>query len=172
MTALCKQLLQRALPLAAALTCTATLAQAPAPSAPARTPAASAPRAAAPAAPNPHAEKQVAGRVAAIAWLALLDGRDWKGAWDGSAALFRTNVKIDNWMENIPKVRDPLGQFFARTPVESGYRTEIPGQPPGEYVTTLFNSRYSNRQLQELVTTIREADGRWRVTGYGTRDPK
>ncbi len=174
MTALRKQILQRALPLAAALACTAALAQAPAPAAPTapRAAPASAPRAAAPAAPNPNAEKQAAGRQAAVAWLAQLDQRDWKGAWDGSAALFRTNVKVDHWMENIPKVRDPLGQFFARSPIETGFRTEIPGQPPGEYVTTVFNSRFSNRQLQEMVTTIREADGRWRVTGYGTRDPK
>jgi hypothetical protein len=175
MTALCKKLFHLALPLAAALACSAALAQAPAPAAPARAPAASAasaPRAAVPAVPNPNAEKEAAGRQAATAWLAQLDQRDWKGAWDGSAAMFRTNVKIDNWMENIPKVRDPLGQFFARSAFESGYLTTIQGQPPGEYVTVLFNSRFSNRQLQETVTTVREADGRWRVTGYGIRDPK
>ena len=44
-----------------------------------------------------------------------------------------------------------------------------PGRPPGEYVSVIFLSKFQNKELQELVTTVLEPDGRWRVTGYSTR---
>lgn len=45
----------------------------------------------------------------------------------------------------------------------------LPGRPAGDYVTVIFLSRFDNKELQEIVTTALEQDGRWRVTGYSTR---
>jgi hypothetical protein len=37
-------------------------------------------------------------------------------------------------------------------------------------VTVEFTSKFDKKPVvQELVTTVRESDGRWRVTGYQTR---
>jgi len=147
-------------------------------------PAASAPRPAAAPAPAPAApaaaavdpairsdpEKENVGRLTAQGWLTLLDRRDWGTAWDSSSALFRRNVPLPNWMDAIPKVREPLGALVERQPAETVYKTALPGHPPGDYVTVIFTTRFENKQdAQETVTTSREADGRWRVTGYSLR---
>jgi hypothetical protein len=72
-------------------------------------------------------------------------------------------------MDGIPKVREPLGAFVERTPAESVYKTTLEGSPNGEYVTAIFLSKFDKRELQEVVTMVREPDGKWRATGYSTR---
>jgi hypothetical protein len=73
-------------------------------------------------------------------------------------------------MDNIPKVREPLGALTERTPQESVYKTTLPGYPDGEYVSVRYASKFANKaDAEELVTTVREPDGRWRVTGYQVR---
>lgn len=129
-----------------------------------------------PAAPAPapaaadtkqDAEKEKAGQNAAHAWLLLLDRRDWGTAWDSSSAVFRQTVPLPSWMDNIPKVRTPFGALLEREPAEAAYKTTLAGRPDGEYVSVIFLSKFEKKpSVQETVTTVREADGRWRVTGY------
>ena len=140
-----------------------------------------APRAAAPAAPaqaqpaadgaiaNPEMEK--AGQFAAQAWLMLLDRKDWGTAWDTSSGTFRQKVPLGAWMDNIPKLRDPFGKFVERQPAEVAYKKTLAGSPDGDYVTSNFVSRFDKKgePVVETVTTVRESDGRWRVTGYTAR---
>ncbi len=139
--------------------------------APARAPAAAASAAQQPpagAVRNPEMEK--AGRTAAHAWLLLLDRKDWGTAWDASSAMFRQSVPLPAWMDGIPKLRDPFGALVERQPVEAVYKKTLPGRPDGDYVTVLFQSKFANKaDVQETVTTVREPDGRWRVTGYTAR---
>jgi len=116
---------------------------------------------------NPEFEK--AGQNAAMAWLMLLDRRDWGTAWDASSAVFRQNVPLGSWMDNVPKVREPYGAFVERTPGIAVYKKTLAGRPDGDYVTVVFASKFANRQVEETVTTVRESDGRWRVTGYSPK---
>lgn len=139
------------------------------PSAPAK-PTATAPKAAASAAADKAiAGKEAAGKLAAAGWLVLLDRRDWGRAWETSSSVFRTSVPLAKWMDNIPTVREPFGALVERTPAESAYKTTLQGRPDGEYVTAIFLSKFDKRELQEVVTTMRDTDGKWRVTGYSTR---
>jgi hypothetical protein len=126
-------------------------------------PAASAPAAA--AAPDTKAKEQEAS-IAAQGWLVLLDRKDWGRAWETTGSVFRRNVPLGSWMDAIPKLREPLGELVARTPVETAYKTSLQGQPDGEYVTVVFDSNFANKEVTEVVTTVREADGKWHVTGY------
>jgi hypothetical protein len=143
---------------------------APATAAPTAPAAAPATTAAAPAeGKNASADKEAAGKLAAGGWLVLLDRRDWGRAWETSSAVFRSSVPLANWMDGIPKVREGLGALVERTPAESVYKTTLAGRPDGEYVTTIFMSKFEKKELQEVVTTVREGDGKWRVTGYSTR---
>ncbi|WBY02582.1 DUF4019 domain-containing protein [Ramlibacter tataouinensis] len=128
--------------------------------------AASAPQA---AASSDVEEKETAGRVAAAGWLTLLDRRDWGTAWESSAAAFRKSVPLANWMDGAPKVRADLGALQERTPATVAYKQRVEGLPPGEYVSVIFLSKFAQREVEEVVTTVREPDGRWRVTGYSTR---
>lgn len=133
---------------------------------------AAAPAAAASAAREPSAEekeKAAAATLAASGWLLLLDRRDWGRAWETSAAMFRGSVPLASWMDGIPKARD-VGDFVEREPDEAVYKTTMEGRPNGDYVTVFYSSRFSKKdELVEIVTTVREADGKWRVTGYQTR---
>ncbi|APW40819.1 hypothetical protein RD110_20000 [Rhodoferax koreense] len=133
-----------------------------------------APAAAAASAPGASdketADKEAAGQLAAQGWLLLLDRQNWGGAWDAASQVFRGMVPIDTWMNAIPKDRLPLGTLVSRTPTTAVYKTTLQGRPDGEYVTAVFSTEYTNKKaLEEVVTTVREPDGRWRVTGYFTR---
>jgi Protein of unknown function (DUF4019) len=146
------------------------------PAAPAATPAATpAPAAAAtPADSAPvdkqTAEKEAAGQAAASAWLELIDKGNWKAAWDNSSPVFRATVPLTQWMDGIPKLRQPLGAVSSRKAEEVAYKTTLPGRPDGDYVSVSFNTAFANKpETEEVVTTVREADGKWRVTGYSTR---
>ncbi len=140
---------------------TSATAQLKAPTAPAA--AAPAPRSSA------NAEKEAEGRLAAAGWLVLLDRRDWGRAWETAAGMFRSTVPLGNWMDGIPKVREPLGVFVERVPGDSVYKTTLEGRPNGEYVTVGFVSKFDKQETEEIVTVVRESDGKWRVTGYKTQ---
>jgi hypothetical protein len=144
---------------------------APAKPAPAAAPAAAAASAAAaePAKTKEVLEKEAAGQLAANGWLVLLDRRDWGRAWEASSSLFRSTVPLPTWMDAIPKVREQLGPLVERSPAVSVYKTKLEGRPDGEYVTVIFESKFEKKEVQEALTTVRDSDGRWRVTGYSTR---
>ncbi|MBX3657638.1 MAG: DUF4019 domain-containing protein [Ramlibacter sp.] len=164
---------------ALALTCATASAQLKAPrnAAPSSKPAAAAPAPApteANADPAPtadeHAADKTAAETVALGWLLLLDRRDWGSAWQSATQAFRTQVPIGTWMDAIPQVRDPLGALVEREPREAIYKTTMPGRPDGQYVTVLFVSQFANKpEVQEVVTTVRDADGKWRVMGYSPR---
>lgn len=115
------------------------------------------------------ADKELAGQMAALGWLVLLDRRDWGTAWETSASVFRSSVPLASWLEGIPKSREPLGVLEDRKLDTAVYKTQLQGRPDGDYVTLVFTSKFSNREVQEILTTVRDTDGRWRVTGYSTR---
>jgi hypothetical protein len=115
-------------------------------------------------------EKEKAGQLAAAGWLTLLDRRDWGTAWETSASPFRSSVPLANWLEGAPKVRADLGALLERSPVTVTYKDRIERMPPGDYVSVVFVSKFEQRgEVRELVTTVREPDGRWRVMGYSTQ---
>ncbi|MBC5784191.1 DUF4019 domain-containing protein [Ramlibacter sp. USB13] len=116
---------------------------------------------------NPEFEK--AGQNAAHGWLLLLDRKDWGTAWDASSGVFRQNVPLGTWMDNVPRVREPYGALVERTPGIAVYKKTLPGRPEGDYVTVVFVTKFANREVEETVTTVRESDGRWRVTGYSPK---
>jgi hypothetical protein len=140
---------------------------APAPAAAKKVPAAPA---AAEAEASPQAkEMAAAATLAASGWLSLLDRRDWGRAWETSAAMFRNAVPLASWMDGIPKARD-LGDFIEREPDEALYRKKLAGHPDGDYVTIRYNSKFTGKaDAVEIVTTVLEPDGKWRVTGYEAR---
>lgn len=136
------------------------------------------PPAAAPSAAGPlaaqagsaaNAEKQAAGALAAAGWLVLLDRRDWGRAWETSSSVFRSTIPLGKWMDAVPKLRDPLGPMIERTQADAVYKTTLQGRPDGEYVSVIFDTKFQNKQVEETVTTVRDADGKWRVTGYSSR---
>ncbi len=78
-------------------------------------------------------------------------------------------MPLAQWMDGAPKVRAELGALKERAPATVAYKDRVEGLPRGEYVSVIFLSQFEQRDLEEVVTTVREPDGRWRVTGYSTR---
>lgn len=107
--------------------------------------------------------------MAALGWLSLLDRRDWGTAWETSATVFRSTVPLSSWIEGIPKAREPLGSLQDRRVAAAVHKSQLQGRPDGDYVTVIFESKFENKEVEEILTTLREPDGRWRVTGYSTR---
>lgn len=166
----------RILALSALVLAVGAHAQTKPPSKAASAPAARSQPAQAPAAPAPipgvkhDEEKENAGKAAATGWLSLLDRRDWGSAWEHSSSVFRKNVPLANWMDGISKVREPFGTLAERQPMEVLYKTTLQGHPDGDYVTVIFASKFEKKpDARELVTTMRDTDGRWRVTGYSVQ---
>jgi hypothetical protein len=114
-------------------------------------------------------QKKAAASLAAQGWLVLLDRKDWGRAWETTGSVFRSKMPLGAWMDAIPTVREPLGALVERKPVETAFKTTLQGQPDGEYVTVVFSTKFANREVAEVVTTVHEPDGKWRVTGYLTR---
>ena len=141
----------------------------PAPATPAAP--AAAPAAPAQAAPgtvsNPEAEK--AGQLAAHAWLLLLDRRDWGTAWDASSAVFRQTVPLGTWMDGVPKVREPFGAMVERQPGEAHVQEDAAGPARRRLRHRQLRQQVRQATGEETVTTVREPDGRWRVTGYSPK---
>jgi soluble lytic murein transglycosylase-like protein len=122
------------------------------------------------AAPSAEMAKQADGQLAAAGWLSMLDRGNWGGAYEASSQLFRNMVPIGAWMDSIPGVRAPFGAFESRTASTVAYKTTLAGRPDGEYVTAIFDAHFADKKdVEEIVTTVREADGQWRVIGYQPR---
>jgi hypothetical protein len=113
---------------------------------------------------DPEAER------AAREWLALADAADAAGTWAAAASLFRRAVPEAQWARSLSTAREPLGALVSRTLREARPATELPGAPDGEYVVFQFNAQFEHkRSAIETVTPMRDADGKWRVSGYFIR---
>jgi hypothetical protein len=113
-----------------------------------------------------QAFKELAARVAAERWVALIDAGDYGKAWDQCAKAFRERVTRAQWIEGMPKSRDPLGAMKSRRVEVSSFKPTLAGMPEGEYVTVRFATSFEKRQdVQELITLVNEG-GVWRPLGY------
>ena len=100
-------------------------------------------------------------------WLDLVDTGDYGRSWDQSAALFRGVVTRETWSQSLTAVRTPLGEQRSRQVKSARYATSLPGAPDGEYVVIQFNSAFAHKSAAvETVTSMRDPDGAWRVSGY------
>lgn len=154
----------------APIVCLATSALLCSATASAQTATPAAPASAASAASAAEIAKQAEGQLAAAGWLSMLDRGNWGGAYEASSQLFRNMVPIGAWMDSIPGVRAPFGAFESRTASTVAYKTSLAGRPDGEYVTAIFDAQFADKKdVEEIVTTVREADGQWRVIGYQPR---
>ncbi|HTR02787.1 MAG TPA: DUF4019 domain-containing protein [Thermoanaerobaculia bacterium] len=117
---------------------------------------------------NPDAEKAAGG--AAEAWLAIVDAGQYGESWDAGAALFKSALTREQWIQALDRVRKPLGKPLSRKLRGATYRTQVTGAPPGEYVVLQYDTQFENlKGATETITPMREKSGAWRVSGYYIR---
>lgn len=106
-----------------------------------------------------------AARAAAMAWLALLDARDFDASWEAAASSFRQAVTAPGWRQALTNAYAAFDTLTTRTYMGGKYLTNIPNAPPGEYVVMQFSSTFGEAHAIETVTFIREGDA-WKAAGY------
>ncbi len=103
----------------------------------------------------------------AKAWLAIVDAGDYADSWTEAAEFFRNAVTQVQWVQAVTPVRGPLGAVVSRELKSAQYSTTLPGAPDGEYVLIQFTSSFEHKaSAVETVTSMKDADGSWRVAGY------
>ncbi len=114
-------------------------------------------------------EKAVA---AAKAWLALVDAGKNNQSWDAASAFFRYTVSREKWDARLVNSRVPLGRVLSRTLDRKKYIKDMPDVPKGDYVVIIFKSSFDTMpKAVETISTVKEADGSWRVNGYNIKPP-
>lgn len=100
-------------------------------------------------------------------WLRLVDSGDYGGSWDAASRAVKGAVTRTQWEKTMVDNRAPLGKVVKRVVTSSAYSTTLPGAPDGEYVVTLYTTRFEHKEIaQETVISGLERDGSWRVAGY------
>jgi inactivated superfamily I helicase len=117
-----------------------------------------------------NAESFSKARSAADSWLAIVDSTDYAQSWEKTAELFRSTVTRSKWKNDLEKSRLPLGGVKSRTLESADFTRTLPNAPAGEYVVVQYASLFDHDvKVIETVTSMREADGSWKVTGYYIR---
>ena len=117
-----------------------------------------------------QSEAETQATDAAKAWLQLMDEGKYDESWQEAASYFRNNVGKGQWKKMAQGVREPLGAFQDRQLESAKYANTLPGAPDGEYVIVQFKATYANKaSATETLTPMKDADGKWRVSGYFIR---
>lgn len=102
-----------------------------------------------------------------LSWLSLTDTKQYASSWESSAALFKTAISKDDWVQTLSAVRSPIGTLRSREVASANFSTSLPGAPDGEYVVFQFSSSFENKaSALETVTAMKDSDGEWRIAGY------
>lgn len=116
---------------------------------------------------NPHAEQEQAAISAAEAWLAFMDGGEYASTYTEASALFKNAMTQEDWVARVQPLRESMGVIKERTLAGKQYATELPGAPAGEYVVLQFTTKFQEGvDRVEVVSTMRDEDGAFRVAGY------
>lgn len=105
--------------------------------------------------------------IIATTWLHLIDDGNYGQSWAESSGFFKKTVSQERWIRLMAGLRKPLGRMVLRNLASREYATSLPGAPDGEYVVITFRTTFRNKkQSIETITPMRDADGKWRVSGY------
>lgn len=108
--------------------------------------------------------------AAAQSWLAQVDAAEYAQSWEAAAGYFRDRIPQAQWMTRVSGVREPLGKLKTRQESSARFRRSLPGAPDGAYVIIQYDSSFEHKaSAVETVTPMKDADGRWRVSGYFIR---
>lgn len=106
-------------------------------------------------------------KVAASAWLNLVDAADSRSSWEQASVNFKSAVSSAQWSQALSGVRGPLGALRHREQKTAQFTKTRPGAPDGQYVVLQYRSSFQSKEnATETVTVVLDPDGAWRVVGY------
>lgn len=120
--------------------------------------------------PDSTAAAVTAAQAAAASWLGLVDLGRYGESWDSAASFFRQAVTKPGWEAAVGGARRPLEPFGERQQLGASFQTKLPNAPPGQYVVLQYRTKVGGgKTVVETVTPMKDADGKWRVSGYYVR---
>jgi hypothetical protein len=104
-------------------------------------------------------------------FLQLVDAKKYGESWDIASDFLKQSVSRAEWINQLVKVRDTIGQLALRTFKSAVPQTNPPGAPPGEYMLMTYDSVFASQGAPrtETLALVKAPDGRWRVVGYFIR---
>lgn len=103
----------------------------------------------------------------AAQWLKLIDDGRYGDSWDYASQTFQFTIKRGEWEVAEQKLRGPMGRLINRQLVQQLPAKDPKGLPAGDYMVLAYKSSFSNRpDVRELITMVKESDGKWRVLTY------
>ena len=123
------------------------------------------------AAPAKHAAEEespaMMAQNAAKAWMMVVDSDQYGKSWDQSATLFQSDTARDKWEINMIRIRGLLGAAEKRKLVSASAKRSLPGLPDGEYVVITWATQFEHKaRALEIITAMKDKDGKWKVAGY------
>ncbi len=104
---------------------------------------------------------------AVLAFLSLVDQREYEKSYLAASAVLREEVSQEDWVAHISNLRAPLGPLDERMLSASEPQESLPEAPPGEYIIFTFDSSFeNNKYITEVVAVAKGGDDVWRIIGY------
>jgi hypothetical protein len=101
-------------------------------------------------------------------WLALLDDGKYDESWKQAGSMFRDEVKQEQWISALERLRQPMGAMVSRTTARVNFVKTLRGAPDGDYAIIHYTTDFKNKStVTERLTLVKE-DGRWQVAAYAT----
>jgi len=105
-------------------------------------------------------------RYAAEQWIVLVDDGQYEQSWKESAKSFQVWITSEEWQKRAAEDRGRLGRKTFRKLKEIKSSTSAKGQPAGQILVKYQSSFEKKKNIVEMVTTVLEDDGVWRVSSY------
>ena len=104
-------------------------------------------------------------------WLGLADSGQFGATWDQAGQLFQGSTPREKWEASLAGARKSLGNVSQRNLKTVVVTENLPGAPAGKYVVTTFETKFAQAPsaTAEVVTSILEPSGQWKVVGYNVK---
>ena len=104
-------------------------------------------------------------------WLALADSGQYGSTWDQAGQLFQGSTPREKWEASLAAARKSYGNVEQRNLKTVVVTDNLQGAPPGKYVVTTFETKFAQAPsaTSEVVTSILESSGQWKVVGYNVK---
>ncbi len=105
------------------------------------------------------------------AFLRLLDQKKYGEAWDASSDLCKQSVSRAEWIQQMVKTRDPIGEVAQRTLMDAMPEKDPQGAPAGDYLLMTYKTVFASqgKPYTETLPMVKGPDGVYRAVGYFLR---
>jgi DNA-binding CsgD family transcriptional regulator len=104
--------------------------------------------------------------ASARAWLALIDGQQWKDSWGTAASAFKSHISAEDWATKAQSVVTTLGPASSRVLQKVLQTTTLPGAPDGQYEILYFTTHFAKMGDGIETVTLAHEGSDWKVDGY------